>query len=115
MEAFELSRLLEQRRGSDQLFLEFLNVGTLSAGIYELAVGTVDPQKPHTEDEIYYVLEGRGQVRVGEENRTRVLGSIVFVEAGVEHRFHSIVERLTLLVMFAPARGSRALAATRGA
>ena len=107
MEAFELSRLLEQRRGSDQLFLEFLNVGTLSAGIYELTVGTADPQRPHTEDEIYYVLDGRGQIRVGGEDRTLSLGSIVFVGAGIEHRFHSILEELTLLVVFAPARGSR--------
>ena len=108
MEAFELSRLLEQCRGSDQLFLEFLNVGTLSAGIYELAVGIVDPQRPHTEDELYYVLDGRGQIRVGGEDRTLSPGSIVFVGAGIEHRFHSILEQLTLLVVFAPARGSRA-------
>ena len=99
---------MEQRRGSDQLFLEFLNVGTLSAGIYELPVGTTDPQRPHTEDEIYYVLEGRGQIRVGKEDRALSPGSIVFVEAGVEHHFHSISERLTLLVVFAPARGSLA-------
>ena len=108
MELFELSHLLEQRRGSDQLFLEFLNVGTLSAGIYELEAGAPDPQRPHTEDEIYYVLEGRGRIRVGEEDRTISPGSIVFVETGIEHRFHSILERLTLLVVFAPARRSRA-------
>ena len=108
MDVFELSHLLEQRRGSGQLFLEFLNVGTLSAGIYELEVGVSDPQRPHTEDEIYYVLEGRGQIRVGEKDRTLSPGSIVFVETGIEHRFHSILERLTLLVVFAPARRSLA-------
>ena len=108
METFELSRLLEERRESDQLFLEFLNVGSLSAGIYELAAETADPQKPHTEDEIYYVLEGTGQIRVGTRDQALSPGSIVFVEADMEHRFHSIAERLTLLVVFAPARGSRA-------
>ena len=108
MEAFEVSHLLEQRRRSDQLFLEFLNVGNLSAGIYELAVETADPQRPHTEDEIYYVLDGRGQIRVDGEDRTLSPGSFVFVGAGVEHHFHSILEQLTLLVVFAPARGSRA-------
>ncbi len=108
MESFELSHLLEQCRGSDQLFLEFLNVGTMSAGIYELEVGTTDPQRPHTEDEIYCVLDGRGKIRVGDEDRTLSPGSIIFVETGIEHRFHSITERLTLLVVFAPARRSRA-------
>ena len=107
MEAFELSHLLEERRRSEQLFLEFLNVGTLSAGIYELAVGTDDPQRPHTEDEIYYVLDGRGQIRVDGEDRTLSPGSIIFVGSGIEHRFHSILEQLTLLVVFTPARGSR--------
>ena len=30
-------------------------------------------------------------------------GSVIFVQAGVEHRFHDITEELLVLVFFAPA------------
>jgi hypothetical protein len=36
-----------------------------------------------------------------------VLGSVVFVPAGEEHRFVDITEELTLLVVFGPAYGRR--------
>ena len=39
-------------------------------------------------------------------------GSIIFVAANVEHRFHSIVEALTILVLFAPAEYSAARASS---
>ena len=44
---------------------------------------------PITEDEVYHVLEGRGIIRVGEEDTPVSAGSTVFVAVGVEHRFHS--------------------------
>ena len=66
--------------------------------------GEPDPQQPHTEDEIYYVVSGAGRLRVGDEDRAVRTGSPAFVGAGVSHRFHSISEDLTLLVAFAPPR-----------
>ncbi len=106
MHAFELSRLVEDLRQSGDRYLEFLRVPSLSAGVYALPAGGVDPQQPHTEDEVYYVVSGRGVIRVGEEDRAVEPGSIVFVKADVAHRFHSIDEDLTLLVFFAPAEGA---------
>ena len=47
---------------------------------------------------------------IGGEVRDVRPGSIVFVAATVDHRFHDIVEDLTLLVVFGPAEGSRAAA-----
>lgn len=67
-----------------------------------------DPQAPHTEEEIYYVVSGRATLRVGDVDTAVEPGSILFVGAGVEHRFHAIEEDLTTLVFFAPAVGSRA-------
>jgi quercetin dioxygenase-like cupin family protein len=42
----------------------------------------------------------------GEQQEVRA-GSIVFVAAGVEHRFHDIAEDLLTLVFWAPPRHSR--------
>ena len=103
MNAFEAPQLLLERQRAGRAYLEFLRVPTMSLGIYSLPSGGVDPQKPHNQDEVYYVLQGRATIRVGAEDRAIEPGSIVFVAAGVEHRFHSITEELTLLVFFAPA------------
>lgn len=103
MTAFEISDLISQRANSGKLYLEFLRVPAMSLGLYVLPAGGVDPQKPHIEDEAYYVLSGRSQIFVGGEDRPVQPGSIIFVAAGVEHRFHSIIDELQILVFFAPA------------
>jgi len=106
MEAFELIHLIDRQNQSGQDYLEFLRVPSLSAGLYMLAAGAVDMQEPHTEDEIYYVISGRGFIQVDQESRPVEAGSLVFVKARVEHRFHTITENLRVLVIFAPAEYS---------
>lgn len=105
--SFDISRLLSQQKNIGKTYLEFLRVPALSAGLYVLAVGEEDKQRPHTEDEIYYVVRGRGQFRVVENGVARDLavaaGAILYVPAHAEHRFHDISEDLALLVLFAPA------------
>lgn len=103
MTLFDISRRAAELTGQARVYDEFLRVPALSAGLYRLAAGAVDPQQPHAEDEVYYVLSGRGKIRVGDEDREVTLGTLVFVPARVEHRFHSIMDDLTLLVLFAPA------------
>ena len=105
---FQLSRVIAQQRASGKPWLEFLRVPALSLGIYTLPAGARDPQQPHTEDEIYYVVSGRAKRRVGTEDRVAEPGAILFVGAHVEHRFHAIEEDLTTLVVFAPAEDSKA-------
>lgn len=109
MQAFELAQLISQREAGDKLYLEFLKVPDLSMGLYVLPAGGTDPQSPHTEDEVYYVVSGRAQIRVADEDRAVQAGSIVYVAKSVEHRFHSIEEELTVLVFFAPAEYSNGL------
>jgi mannose-6-phosphate isomerase-like protein (cupin superfamily) len=72
-------------------------------GVYVLPAGGTDPQLPHTEDEVYYVVSGKAQIKVADEDRAVQAGSIVYVAKNMEHRFHAIEEELTILVFFAPA------------
>lgn len=106
MDAFEINSLRGELERRGLRYLEFLRAPSMSLGVYSLAVGATDEQKPHTEDEVYYVLSGCARVVVGEEERDVEAGHVIFVEAGVPHRFHTIREDLTLLVFFAPAEGS---------
>ena len=107
MQAWALTDLETARIESGRLYHEFLSVPDLSGGLYVLEAGATDPQSPHTEDELYYVVSGRATVFVGGERRAIKEGSVIFVAAHVEHRFVDIEERLVLLVVFGPAEYSR--------
>ena len=92
-----------QRAESGRLYREFLRVPAMSAGLYVLAAGASDSQRPHHEDEMYYVVRGRARFRAGDEDQEVSAGSVLFVAAEVEHRFYDIAEELAVLVFFAPA------------
>jgi mannose-6-phosphate isomerase-like protein (cupin superfamily) len=100
---FRLADAEKVRQHSVKLYSEFLRVPAMSAGIYVLAPGATDPQSPHKEDEMYYVVRGQASMRAGSEDQAVGEGSIIFVAAGVEHRFYDITEELVVLVFFAPA------------
>ena len=106
MQVFEVQDVIDRLGNSGQLYEEFLRVHGISAGIYSLRAGTTDPQEPHSRDEIYYVLHGTASIRVGNESQIIKPGSVIFVPAGAEHKFHDIKEDLILLVVFAPPEGS---------
>jgi len=107
MNAYEVKELVAQAASTDTAYFEFLRVPDLSAGLYRLPEGGSDLQMPHGEDEVYYVIGGRAQVQVGDQSRAVETGSVIYVPRDVPHRFHSIIEDLTLLVFFAPAEYSR--------
>ena len=109
MDAFELSQLVTECSQSGSQYLEFIRKPSLSVGLYMLSTGAIDQQEPHTEDEVYYVVSGRASIQVDTESRPVEAGSVVFVQANIEHRFHTITEDLTILVFFAPAEYSQAV------
>jgi mannose-6-phosphate isomerase-like protein (cupin superfamily) len=114
VDAFELADLLRDRAAAGKLYHEFIRTHDLSVGLYVLPAGGADPQGPHTEDEVYHVVSGRGQIRVGGEDRDVQAGSVVFVGADVEHRFHDIEEELVILVIFGPAEYTHRVDHQRG-
>ena len=92
-----------RRTQSGKLSREFLRVPAMSVGLYVLPAGATDPQSPHHEDEMYYVLGGRARFQADQEDREVCAGSVLFVAAEVEHRFYDMAEELAVLVFFAPA------------
>jgi quercetin dioxygenase-like cupin family protein len=100
---FTTAELGQLRAESGKSYREFLRVPAMSAGLYVLAAGATDPQRPHHEDEMYCVLRGRARFRANKEDREVSAGTVLFVSAEVEHRFYDIVEELAVLVFFAPA------------
>lgn len=92
---------------SGATYVEHFRTLDLSIGTYSLNVGAVDPQRPHTEDEVYVVTSGKGRFTGGARTVDVEAGSVIFVPANEPHRFHDIAEDLAVLVFFGPAYGNR--------
>ena len=76
---------IDQRRAvSGKSYREFLRVPSMSAGMYVLPAGATDPQRPHHEDEMYFVVRGKARFKAGDEDREISAGSVLFVAAEVE-------------------------------
>jgi mannose-6-phosphate isomerase-like protein (cupin superfamily) len=91
-----------QRADDGRDYHEFLRTEAMSAGIYALGPGATDPQTPHAEDELYYVVRGRGRFQQGDDDQEVGPGHVLFVPAREPHHFHDVTEELVLLVVFAP-------------
>ena len=104
--SYQIADIEGLRTDSGKQYLEFLRSEALSMGLYVLQAGEPDLQEPHGEDEVYYVLSGRSRFRAGDEECDVEAGSVLFVAAGVEHRFFDITETLRVLVFFAPPEGA---------
>src|SRR5215475_13315235 len=100
---FQITEQEQLRAQAGKRYHEFLRVPAMSAGLYTLPAGGTDPQKPHSEDELYYVVHGHAHMQVGDKRQEVKAGTVIFVPAHVEHRFYDIKEELSVLVFFAPA------------
>jgi mannose-6-phosphate isomerase-like protein (cupin superfamily) len=72
--------------------------GTFEAGLY--APRGVDEQTPHTRDEAYVVVKGSGQFVCGDTRTAFGPGELLFVPAGMTHRFERFTGDLTVWVIF---------------
>ena len=86
----------------------------LEVGVYVLVAPEPDHQSAHADDELYVVLEGRGQLTVEGETISLAEGQAAFVPAGADHRFTGY-EGLSVLVIFARGHASPPLPARQQA
>jgi mannose-6-phosphate isomerase-like protein (cupin superfamily) len=84
---------LEGRR-----FATIFEHGTLSVEIY--APRGVDPQQPHSRDELYFVVTGSGDFVCGDTTQKFAPTDLLFAAAGVTHRFENFTEDLVVWVIF---------------
>ena len=72
--------------------------GTLSVEIYKPL--EMDNQQPHSRDEVYVVISGKGDFIKGEERMPFGPGDFLFVPAHMEHRFVDFSEDFATWVLF---------------
>jgi mannose-6-phosphate isomerase-like protein (cupin superfamily) len=87
-------------------FARVLEHGSMELGVY--APRGSDPQTPHARDEIYVVVEGTGEFVNGPDRHPCGPGDVLFVPAGVEHRFEGFSDDLVVWVVFYGPEGGEA-------
>jgi mannose-6-phosphate isomerase-like protein (cupin superfamily) len=102
MDIYKVTELGARRKASAADYLELFRESSMSAGVYMLPKDAFDPQQPHAQDEMYYIVSGRGRFSCGGEDVEVGPGEAIFVARGVEHRFHDVTEDMTIVVVFAP-------------
>lgn len=89
---------LEALNNQDQPFIELFKHGTLVVEMYQ--PDQIDLQSPHSRDELYVVVSGTGYFVNGESREPFEAGDVLFVPAGVEHRFEEFTDDFATWVMF---------------
>ncbi len=69
----------------------------------------VDRQTPHTRDELYVVIAGSGTFQNGATRQPFGPGDVIFVAAGIDHRFAAFTaDFATWVIFYGPAGGETA-------
>jgi mannose-6-phosphate isomerase-like protein (cupin superfamily) len=97
--------LVEARAGipgpAGEHAVSLLRRGTLNA---MLALGRFAPlprpTTPHEQDEVYVVMQGRGVFFHDGKREPFEAGDLLFVAAGIEHRFEDYTDDLAVWVVF---------------
>ena len=97
---FDLSTYLEKIKKSNSFFHTFINRESLATGVLLLAPGAEDTQVPHASDEVYYVIEGNGFLKIKNKDYKVTKNKLFFVAKDVEHFFHGNTIELKVLYFF---------------
>jgi len=98
MTKLSLTDSLKSLYDEETLFSTFFTHGSLAVELYK--PNNVDLQKPHERDEIYVVACGTSHFTVGTKEYDVIAGDVLFVAAGVEHKFSNFSEDFATWVFF---------------
>lgn len=92
-------------------YLRVFEHGSLEVEVYKPV--DADRQEPHTRDEVYVVISGSGEFVVGGARQPFEAGEVLFVAAGVAHRFETFTDDFATWVFFYGPPGGEETAAPR--
>lgn len=97
----------ELLKKSDKKFIKLFEHGSLEVEYYKPDI--IDEQQPHERDEVYVVISGTGFFVNGENRHPFEPGQVLFVPAGVIHRFEDFTEDFATWVFFYGPKGGENL------
>jgi mannose-6-phosphate isomerase-like protein (cupin superfamily) len=103
---FLIEEAMKQIPDGDSRFAEIFRHGSLRLEIY--APRSRDPQQPHKQDEIYFVVKGEGIFVNGETRQPFGPGDVMFAAAGEVHRFEDFTDDFyTWVIFYGPDGGEK--------
>ena len=93
-----LEAIEQLKRESEKPFTVVMNHGTMSVEYF--APINIDTQIPHQQDELYIVVRGHGRLNRNGELLECKAGDVLFVPAGMEHRFEGFSDDFATWVVF---------------
>lgn len=107
MKRLTIANALQALAGSPETFKVLFAHGSLEVEIYKPQ--KVDYQQPHTRDEVYVIASGSGYFVNGDIRQEFEPGEVLFVPAGVAHRFEDFsADFATWVFFYGPEGGERA-------
>lgn len=85
-------------KDTEATFVTVLQHDTMRVEFY--APFYIDPQQPHEQDELYIVVSGSGTFYRNGERTHFKKGDVIFVPAGMEHRFEDFTDDFATWVIF---------------
>jgi len=99
-EVISIDKVIHDLDRSNNYFLNIFSSKGLEAGILRLKEGDKDIQAPHSIDEIYFVVEGKGSLEIEGEINAVKSGDFIFVPANSHHKFTLDSSSKSLLVIY---------------
>jgi len=97
-ERLTVANALAQLRREDSPYEKVFRHGSLHVEIYK--PDHEDPQTKHSLDEIYVVISGTGFIVRGDDRQAFEASEVIFVPAGIEHRFEEFSDDFATWVFF---------------
>ena len=97
---YNTTEYIQKINNGNSYFNTFLDKDTLAAGILVLKPGEKDTQLPHEFDEMYYILDGDGFLKIKNKKYKLKKGKAFFVPKDTEHYFFGNKKKLTVLYFF---------------
>jgi mannose-6-phosphate isomerase-like protein (cupin superfamily) len=88
-----------------QFFVKVMEHGSMSVEIYRPE--KTDPQTPHIQDELYVIISGHGKFLNDGKRSQFNPGDVLFVPAGIEHRFENFTDDFATWVIFYGPKGGK--------
>ena len=98
--SFNVDKYIEKIRNGNNYFYTFINQENLAAGVLVLQPGEEDTQEPHQSDEVYFILQGDGFLKINKKDFPLSKNKMYFVEKNIEHYFHGNSKELVVLYFF---------------
>ena len=95
-----LEKVIAHLDATNEYFLNVFKSKPLEVGILRLRRGETDTQEPHSVDEVYFIIEGAGYIKIEEKMKRVNPADFIYVPANVRHRFVADNKGLIVLYFF---------------